>query len=147
MDSSRIPFEILQWKHTWTFHNHSETVKYSFWPTCQLRGTLHGGVYWTICALFILDQMKIDKCRCSSRQLAFPNTPFSRQVPFSPIYGFLRWSFGIIIVCPEYVNVSVIFASNKDKVSLMKYFYFVGHKHLCKTTRSISYIKYTVLLI
>ena len=38
--------------------------------------------------------------------VVFPPSAFSW-------YGFLRWS---IIVCPEHVNVSVIFASNKDKV-------------------------------
>ena len=119
----RIPFcDLLVKAHVNL--SQAETVKYSFWPTYQSRGTLHGGVYWTICALFILDQMKVDKCGCSSRQLAFPNTPFSRQVPFSPIWislmKFHRNCFGII-VCPEYVYVSVIFASNKDKVSLMRY--------------------------
>lgn len=48
---------------------------------------------------------------------------------------FRRNCFGII-VCPEYVYVSVIFASNKDKVSLTKTSDLCWLQSLSKITNS-----------
>ena len=48
---------------------------------------------------------------------------------------FRRNCFGII-VCPEYVYVSVIFASNKDKVSLTKTSDWFWLQSLSKITNS-----------